>query len=247
MYAERVKEGVAPSTNLQNCQTPCHIYLQECIIISRYSLMKIGIIGSGNIGGTAAKLFLNAGHEIAVSNSKGPQSLQLFVESLGPGAKAMTVEDTIAFGDAILLAIPWRKREALRSLPSELFKNKIVIDATNPYSETFEVIDLGNRTSSEEVAKQVPGIHLVKAFNTMYYETLRDGGRPSTEDRLVLFIAGDDADAKAVVSKLIEDIGFVAVDTGSLREGGRKQQPGSPIYNNSMTVETARKRLAEIA
>ena len=68
--------------------------------------MKIGIIGSGNIGGTAAKLFLNAGHEIAVSNSKGPQSLQLFVESLGPGAKAMTVEDAIVFGDVILLAIP---------------------------------------------------------------------------------------------------------------------------------------------
>jgi 8-hydroxy-5-deazaflavin:NADPH oxidoreductase len=109
------------------------------------------------------------------------------------------------------------------------------------------VIDLGNRTSSEEVAKQVPRIHLVKAFNTMYYETLRDGSRPPGEDRLVLFIAGDDANAKAVVSKLIDDIGFVAVDTGSLREGGRKQQPGSPIYNNPMTVETARTRLAEIA
>ena len=209
--------------------------------------MKIGIIGSGKIGATAAKLFLNAGHEIAVSNSRGPQSLQLFVESLGPRAKAMTVEDSIAFGDIILLAIPWRKREELRSLPSELFKNKIVIDATNPYSENFEVIDLENKTSSEEIAKQVPSIHLVKAFNTMYYETLRDGGRPSGEDRLVLFIAGDDIHAKAEVSKLIEDIGFVAVDTGSLREGGRKLQPGSPIYNNPMTMETARKRLAEIA
>ena len=209
--------------------------------------MKIGIIGSGKIGGTVAKLFLNAGHEIAVSNARGPQSLQLFVESLGPGAKAMTVEDSIAFGDVILLAIPWRKREELRSLPSELFKNKIVIDATNPYSENFEVIDLENRTSSEEVAKQVPSIHFVKAFNTMYFETLRDGGRPSGEDRLVLFIAGDDIHAKAEVSKLIEDIGFIAVDTGSLREGGRKQQPGSPLYNNPMTMETARKRLAEIA
>jgi 8-hydroxy-5-deazaflavin:NADPH oxidoreductase len=209
--------------------------------------MKIGIIGSGKIGATTAKLFLNAGHEIAVSNSRGPQSLQLFVESLGPSAKAMTVEDSIAFGDVILLALPWRKREELRSLPSELFKNKIVIDATNPYSENFEVIDLENRTSSEEIAKQVPSIHLVKAFNTLYYETLRDGGRPSGEDRLVLFIAGDDIHAKAEVSKLIEDIGFVAVDTGSLREGGRKQQPGSPLYNNPMTVETARKRLAEIA
>jgi predicted dinucleotide-binding enzyme len=209
--------------------------------------MKIGIIGSGKIGGTAAKLFLDAGHEVAISNSRGPQSLQLFVDSLGPGAKAMTVEDSIAFGDIILLAMPWRKREELRSLPSELFKNKIVIDAINPYSENFEVIDLENRTSSEEIAKQVRSIHLVKAFNTLYYETLRDGGRPAGEDRLVLFIAGDDIHAKAKVSKLIEDIGFVAVDTGSLREGGRKQQPGSPLYNNPMTMETARKRLAEIA
>jgi predicted dinucleotide-binding enzyme len=209
--------------------------------------MKIGIIGSGNIGGTAAKLFLSAGHEIAISNSKGPQSLQLFVESLGPGAKAMTVEKAVAFGDVILLAIPWRKKEELRSLPSELFENKIVIDATNPYSENFEVIDLGNTTSSEEVAKQVPSTHLVKAFNTMYYATLRDGSHPPGEDRLVLFIAGDDANAKALVSKLIDDIGYVAVDTGSLREGGRKQQPGSPIYNNPMTIGTARKRLAEIA
>jgi 8-hydroxy-5-deazaflavin:NADPH oxidoreductase len=101
-----------------------------------YLFTKIGIIGSRKIGRTAAKLFLNAGHEIAVSNSRGPQSLQLFVESLGPGAKAMTAEGSIAFGDVILLAIPWRKREELRSLPSELFKNKIVFDATNPYSET---------------------------------------------------------------------------------------------------------------
>ena len=209
--------------------------------------MKNGIIGSGKIGGTVAKLFLNAGHEIAVSNARGPQSLQLFVEFLGPGAKAMTVEDSIAFGDVILLTIPWRKREELQSLPSELFKNKRIIDATNPYSENFEVINLENRTSSEEVAKQVPSIHFVKAFNTMYFETLRDGGRPSGEDRLVLFIAGDDIHAKAEVSKLIEDIGFIAVDTGSLREGGRKQQPGSPLYNNPMTMETARKRLAEIA
>ena len=80
----------------------------------------------------------------------------------------------------------------------------------------------------------------------MYYETLWTGGRKSKDDRLVLFVAGDDAVAKDVVSKLIEDIGFKAVDSGSLREGGRKQQPGSPIYNNPMTVEVAYKSLAEL-
>jgi 8-hydroxy-5-deazaflavin:NADPH oxidoreductase len=211
--------------------------------------MKIGIIGSGNIGETTARLFVNAGHQIALSNSKGPQSLESLVASIGPNsAKAMTVQEAIAFGDVVLLALPWRKREELRSLPSELLKNKIVIDATNPYSENFEVIDLGNSTSSEEVAKELPaGARIVKAFNTMYYETLRTESRKSKDDRLVLFVAGDDADAKSVVSNLIEDIGFTPVDTGSLREGGRKQQPGSPIYNNPMTVEVARKRLSEIA
>ena len=76
----------------------------------------------------------------------------------------MTVQAALAFGDVILLAIPWRKREELRSLPSELFKNKIVIDATNPYSENFELIDLGNSTSSEEVAKELPAARVVKAF-----------------------------------------------------------------------------------
>ena len=156
-----------------------------------------------------------------------------------------TPEAAVKFAQVVLLAIPWRIKRELP--PSDLFKGKIVIDAMNPYSENFEVIDLGNSTSSEEVRKQLPSARLVKAFNTMYYETLRTGGRRKSEDeRLVLFVAGDDTDAKAVVSRLIEEIGFTPVDTGSLREGGRKQQPGSSIYNDPMTVEVAYKRLAEL-
>ena len=211
--------------------------------------MKIGIIGSGNIGGTAAKLFVNAGHEVAISNSRGPESLISLVNSIGPNIKAKTVEDAVKFGDVILLAIPWRKRQDLLSV-SELFDGKIVIDAMNPYSENFEVIDLGNSTSSQEVLKQIPSSsRLVKAFNTIYYEHLRTKGNPnaSREDRFAIFVAGDNSDAKAIVSGLIEDIGFAPVDTGSLREGGRKQQPGSPIYNNPMTAKVAHARLNEIA
>jgi predicted dinucleotide-binding enzyme len=211
--------------------------------------MKIGIIGSGNIGATAAKLFANAGHEVAISNSRGPESLTSVVNSIGANVKAKTVEDAIKFGEVILLAIPWRKRQEL--LPaSELFDGKIIIDAMNPYSENFEIIDLGNSTSSEEVLKQIPSSsRLVKAFNTIYYEHLGTRGDPnlSKEQRFVIFVAGDDTDTKATVSKLIEDIGFAAVDTGSLREGGRKQQPGSPIYNNPMTAKVAHERVAEIA
>jgi 8-hydroxy-5-deazaflavin:NADPH oxidoreductase len=209
--------------------------------------MKIGIIGSGNIGGTAARLFAKAGHEVAISNSRGPESLKSFVSSVGPNIRANPVEDAIKFGEVILLAIPWRRRQDLVSV-SKLFDGKIVIDAMNPYSENFEVIDLGNSTSSEEVLKQIPNSRLVKAFNTIYYEHLRTKGNPNApiEDRFTIFIAGDDSNAKATVSKLIEDIGFAPVDTGSLREGGRKQQPGSPIYNNPMTANVAHIRLSEV-
>jgi predicted dinucleotide-binding enzyme len=209
--------------------------------------MKIGIIGSGNIGGTAAKLFVKAGHEVAISNSRGPESLKSFVSSVGPNIVANTVEDAIKFGEVILLAIPWRKRQDLLSV-SKLLDGKIVIDAINPYSENFEVTDLGNSTSSEEVLKQIPNSRLVKAFNTIYYEHLRTKGNLNApiEDRFTIFVAGDDSNAKATVSKLIEDIGFAPVDTGSLREGGRRQQPGSPIYNNPMTVDVAHTRLSEV-
>ena len=120
----------------------------------------------------------------------------------------------------------------------------------NPYSENFDVIDLGNSTSSEEVLKLIPSSsRLVKAFNTIYYEHLGTKGNSnaSREDRFAIFVAGDDLEAKATVSKLIEDIGFAPVDTGSLREGGHKQQPGSPIYNNPMTAMVAHARLSEIA
>ena len=119
----------------------------------------------------------------------------------------------------------------------------------NPFSENFDVIDLDSSTSSEEVLKQIPSSRLIKAFNTVYYDHLRTKGNPnaSKEDRFTIFVAGDDLEAKAIVSKLTEDIGFAPVDTGSLREGGRKQQPGSPIYNNPMTAKLAHTRLNEIA
>jgi 8-hydroxy-5-deazaflavin:NADPH oxidoreductase len=200
--------------------------------------MKIGIIGSGHIGGTLARHFAKAGHQVGISNSRGPGSLAGLVQSIGPNACAMSVEEAAKFGEAVVLAAPWRTPEALPR--PEWVAGKIVIDAMNPYSSQGEVIDLGQTTSSEEVAKRLPGARLVKAFNTMYYQTLATEARPRPEDRLVLFIAGDDTEAKAVVSRLIEDIGFAVVDTGSLREGGRMQQPGSPIYNRPMKLEEAR-------
>ena len=199
--------------------------------------MKIGIIGAGHIGGTAAKLFAKAGHNVAVSNSRGTESLAPMVASLGPTASSATAADAVRFGDVILLAIPWRKMDELP--PSDLFAGKIVIDAMNPYSAIGRVMDLGERTSSEVVAARLPGARLVKAFNTIGWKTLQTGPQPPGDDRLVIFLAGDDAEAKSVIAKLIEDIGFAPVETGSLRNGGRRQQPGSSIYGRPMAVKQA--------
>ena len=124
--------------------------------------------------------------------------------------------------------------------PGEIFAGKIAIDAMNAYSAVGRAADLGEGTSSEEVAKQMPKARLVKAFNTMGWKTLETGSRPVGEDRLAIFLAGDDPQAKSVVAKLIEDIGFAPIDTGSLREGGRRQQPGSPIYGPPLTARQAR-------
>ena len=202
--------------------------------------MRIGVIGAGHIGGTAAKLFAEAGHEVAVANSRGPSSLGTLVASFGPKARALSAGEAVKFGEVVLLAIPWRRKEELPA--GELFAGKVVIDAMNPYSATGGIIDLGKATSSEEVAKMTPKARLVKAFNTMGWKTLETGSRPSDllQDRLAIFIAGDDGEAKAVVAKLIEGIGFAPIDTGSLREGGRRQEPGSPIYGRPLTARQAR-------
>ena len=208
--------------------------------------MNIGILGAGNIGASAAKLFAAAGHDVRIANSRGPQSLTALVAELGDKVRAATPEDAVAFGDVVLIAVPWSHRED--AIPDAgPYDDKIVIDAMNPYDEDYELEDLGNRTSSEIIKTLVPGARLVKAFNTLYYKRLAGEGKPhGSKDRLTIFIAGDDAQAKAVVAKLIDEIGFDALDTGSLAEGGRKQQPGSAIYNVPLTARDAKETLAAI-
>jgi predicted dinucleotide-binding enzyme len=201
--------------------------------------MRIGIVGAGMIGATAAKLFAEAGHDVAISNSRGAASLEALVAEIGPRARAMSVDDAARFGDVVLLAVPWRKPEALPS--ADAVKGRVVIDAMNPYAEGGGMEDLRGRTSSEHTQQRLPGARLVKAFNTMYFKQLAGNGRKDlpTLERHAIFVAGDDAEAKQVVMKLIEDIGFGPVDTGPLVDGGAKQQPGTPIYNRPMTVGEA--------
>jgi len=206
--------------------------------------MNIGILGAGNIGATAAKLFSKAGHHVRIANSRGPQTLEATAHDLGEHVRAATPEDAVAFGDIVLIAVPWSHKED--AIPDAgPYDDKIVIDAMNPYTEDFELDDLGSRTSSEITKTLVPGARLVKAFNTIHFRRLGTEGKPSgASGRLAIFIAGDDAEAKAVVSKLIDEIGFDSVDTGSLASGGRKQEPGSAIYNVPLTADDAEKMLA---
>ena len=195
--------------------------------------MRIGIIGSGNIGGTCVRLFTEAGHEVMVSHSGPPETLREQVAKLGPRARAGTVEEAASFGEVVLLAIPWRERT---ELPASRLRGKVAIDAMNPYAPDYSVYDLGDSTSSEEVTKALPGARLVKAFNTLFAKDLASRGRKDLPlaERTVLFMSGDDEDAKRVVAELIREIGFAAVDMGLLREGGRMQQPGSPIYTRPL-------------
>ena len=201
--------------------------------------MKIGIIGAGNIGENAARLFVKAGHEVALANSRGAETLASLASEIG--AKAMNLKDAVQFGEVVLVAVPFGKYE---TIPPESFQNKIVIDANNYYSDRdgqFADIDDGKTTSSELLAEHLKDARIVKAFNTIWFEHLKtqgDVGLP-VEERRAIFVAGDDAEAKKIVSDLIVEIGFAAFDTGSLRDGGSAQEPGTAIYNRNLTESEA--------
>lgn len=205
--------------------------------------MKIGIIGAGMIGGAAARLFARAGHEVAISNSRGPETLAELVDSVGPRARALSIDQAAAFGEVVLVAIPFGRYEAL---PAAALAGKIVVDAMNYYPQRDGEMALGGLTQSELVARHLPGARLVKAFNTIYFKRLESDGRADlpVDQRPAIFVAGDDAAATGTVSRLIEEIGFAPVVTGGLRDGGARQEPGTPIYNRPMTGAEARAALA---
>lgn len=203
--------------------------------------MKIAIVGSGNIGANAARLFVRAGHEVVISNSRGGQGLEALVAELGGKASTATIEEAAHFGEVVLVAIPFGK---FKTLPERAFDGKVVIDAGNYYPERdgkFAELDNDQTTSSELMAAHLKGARLVKGFNTIWFKHLASQGDTSRplEDRRAIFIAGDDSKAKEIVARLIEEIGFAAVDSGFLHEGGRSQQPGTAVYNKDVTAKEA--------
>jgi predicted dinucleotide-binding enzyme len=181
----------------------------------------IGIIGAGNIGKTVAAHLVKNGYSVKISNSKHPDSLKEIIVDLGNGATAVTATEA-AEADIVFLALPWAQVITLTQIAN--WDNRIVIDATNHFvTSDMQVADLGNRTSSEVVQDYLPGARIVKAFNTLYFKILEANPVVANGHR-VLFVSGDDKEAKVQVSEMIKDIGFAPVDLGSLSVGGILQQ-----------------------
>lgn len=201
--------------------------------------MKIAIIGSGHIGGNLAHLFVRTGYEVALTNSRGPSSLQNFVNELGDKLHPATLEQAIDFGDIIIVAIHWR---TLGSLPTILTKGKIVIDATNPYKEDGSLFDLNGDISSSKVMEHFPDSKVVKAFNTIWYKHLAENGNTyiPADERRVIPVAGNELEAKKTVAEIIEQIGFGSLDTGTLREGSKWQGAEGVLYGKELTVNEAK-------
>jgi predicted dinucleotide-binding enzyme len=191
--------------------------------------MKIGILGAGRVARVFARYALVEGHGVVLSNSRGPESLADMVAMLGTGAAAGTVAEAAA-AEVVLLAVPWTKVETvLAGCPA--WDGRILIDATNPFAATepeLVLADLGGRGASEIVASLAPGARLVKALNSIFMSDFELGPRIGGFRR-VLFVSGDDADARMQVSALLTRFGFATVDLGGLATGGRMQQAGAPL------------------
>jgi predicted dinucleotide-binding enzyme len=193
-------------------------------------MTTVGFIGSGRIGSTVARLSVAAGHQVVLSNSRGPETLQDLAAELGPLARAATGAQAAADGDIVVVAIPLK---AYRSVPAGPLAGKTVIDANNyhpPRDGQIAELDSGSVTSSGLLQRHLPASAVVKAFNNIYYRHLRSLARPAgAPDRTFLPIAGDDPGAKRAVSSFLDSIGFGTVDAGPLAESWR-QEPGTPVY-----------------
>ncbi|MDQ0595255.1 putative dinucleotide-binding enzyme [Chryseobacterium ginsenosidimutans] len=202
----------------------CHSILKSSTI--KNYRMKIGIIGAGAIGTTIAKHLAGAGYEIVISNSRGADTLKEKFKQIGGNIIAGSVQEA-AGGDVVFLAVRWENAQEV--LSSVSLEDKILIDVTNASLPEFVRAEPGRKTSSEVVGEWAKGAKVVKAFNTLYASVLAKNPQAGGGNR-VIFYSGNNDDAKAVVSGIINRIGFVGVDLVSLQEGGKLQRfPGGPL------------------
>ena len=208
--------------------------------------MKVGIIGAGNIGGALTRRLTALGHQVFVANSRGPETLaDLATET---GATAVSVPDAAWSGEVVVVTIPEKN---IPSLPRGLFSgvpdSVAVVDTGNYYPRQRDgrIEGIENGTPESRWVEQQLGRPVIKAFNNIYAQHLQDLGRPAgASGRIALPVAGDDAAAKEVVMRLVDDLGFDAVDAGGLDESWR-QQPGTPVYAKDLNADGVRRALSE--
>lgn len=197
--------------------------------------MKIGIIGAGNIGATLARKLVTSGNTVKLANSKGPESIGELAHDAG--ATAVRAEDALKDVEVLILSIPFatypKLADLLRAVPADV----AVLDTSNYYpfrDGSIPEVDAG-KPESVWVSEQI-GRPVIKAWNAVLAATLADRGRPAGEEgRIALPVAGDDAKAKAIAMKLVEETGFDALDAGALAASWR-QQPGTPAYCTERTA-----------
>lgn len=204
----------------------------------------IGLIGAGHIGSQIARLAVANGYNVAISNSRGPETLSALVAELGPSVRAATAVDAAKAGDIVVVTVPLKN---YRSVPVEPLAGKLVIDTNNYYPQRdghIPELDNESTTTAELLQAHLPTSKVVKAFNHIYAAALTTDGQPAgTTNRRALVIAGDNQEAKATVTSLLDRFGFDTVDAGPLKEGWRIQR-GTPGYGPRRTAEELRGDLA---
>ncbi len=208
--------------------------------------MKIGIIGAGNIGSALTRRFRAAGHDVAVANSRGPETLRDLAGETG--AQAVTLRDAARGRDLVVVTIPEKN---IPQLPKDLFdgvpEDVVVVDTGNYYPRQRDgrIDSIEDGTPESVWVSQQIGRPVIKAFNNIYAQHLQDFGKPQgTAGRIALPVAGDDAKAKRVVMDLVNAIGFDPVDAGTLADSWR-QQPATPVYGQDYDADGVRRALSE--
>ena len=208
--------------------------------------MNIGIIGAGHIGGTLTRRLSALGHKVFLANSRGPETLTALAEETG--AVPVTVTEAAHKGDVVIVTIPEKN---IPDLPPDLFEgvpdSVVVVDTGNYYPQQrdgrIDAIEEGT-VESRWVSQQL-GRPVVKTFNNIYAKhLLKKGQAVGTPGRIALPVTGDDDRAKAIVLKLVDELGFDGVDTGGLDDSWR-QQPGTPVYAADLDAEGVRRALSK--
>jgi predicted dinucleotide-binding enzyme len=204
--------------------------------------MRIGVIGAGRIGGNAARLWAQAGHQVLLSFSRDPEELQARARQIG--ARAGTPREAAHFGDVVMLSVPWRLIDEALAQAGPL-DGRIVVDTTNQFGpDGLEALPEG-RTAAQVNAERMSGARYTKAFNTLTSAFQAEAAGRTGPDRVAMFLCGDDAEAKAVVAGLIEDAGFTPVDVGGTADAAVMEAPRreGAVYGEEFHDEDARRFL----